>query len=190
MRKIISKEDEEKKKKRNQFIVGVILVFIMLFSVLGYSFQGKGGDIIKKIEYNGIELIKQDTLWTTNQRELDWAFKYNPHEVELVNSKINSLESYYGKPLYLFSEDSEANLEIYRNLNRIVQRIQFACLENEKCDDESLPVKTCSDNIVIIQENNDTEIIQDGGCVFIQGNKENLTRLTDSFLFKVIGITQ
>ena len=42
MRRIISKEAEEKKKKRNQLIVGLILIAVMVFSVLGYSLSGFG----------------------------------------------------------------------------------------------------------------------------------------------------
>lgn len=190
MRKIISKQEEDKKRTRKQFIVGGVLIFIMLFSVIGYSFQGKEKDNIKKINYNGVEFIKQDNFWITKQGNLNFAFKYNPYEAEKINSKINKLENYYGKPLYLSSEDSEASLEIYRNLDQIVQRIQFACLENEKCNDKALPVKTCSENFIVIKESNNSEIKQQENCVFIYGNQENLTQLTDSFLFKAIEITQ
>lgn len=190
MKKIISKQEEDKKRTRKQFIVGGILIFIMLFSVIGYSFQGKEKDNVKKISYNGFEFIRQDSFWFTNKGNLNLAFKYNPYEVEKINSDINKLEEYSGKPLYLSSEDSEANLEIYKNLDQIVQRIQFACLENEKCNDKTLPVKTCNDNFIIIKESNNTGVIQDENCVFIYGNQENLTQLSDSFLFKVIGITQ
>ncbi len=190
MRKIISKQEEDKKRTRKQFIVGGVLIFIMLFSVIGYSFQGKEKDNVKKINYNGVEFIQQDNFWITKQGRLNLAFKYNPYEVEKITFNINKLEDYYGKPLYLFSENSEANLEIYRNLDQIVQRIQFACLENQECKDKTLPVKTCDDNFIIIKKGNSTEIIQNENCVFIYGNQENLTRLTDSFLFKAIEITQ
>ena len=62
MRKIISKYEENRIKKKNKFLMGFILIFIMSFGVVGYSFGGKysGGKIptndgSNKINYNGFE---------------------------------------------------------------------------------------------------------------------------------------
>ena len=65
--------------------------------------------------------------------------------------------------------------------------MQIACLDSAKCP-ENLPIKTCEDNFIIIEEKNKTAITQENKCIFIQGAKENLTKITDEFLFKVIGI--
>ena len=103
---------------------------------------------------------------------------------------MNDLGSYKNKPLYIFSEDSEAELEIYRNLfyqNQIVQRFQEACPEGEKCE-KNIPTKTCDDNFIIIKENEKSEIIQEKNCVFIRGEVGNLTKSSDEFLFKILGI--
>ena len=79
-----------------------------------------------------------------------------------------------------------------------MSEIENASLENrssiedvslENCE-EDYPIKTCDDNFIIIKENNNTGIIQSESCVFIQGQQENLTMITDEFLFKVFGITQ
>jgi len=192
MRKISSKYNEDKKKKRNGLIVGGILIFVMLFSILGYSFQGKSieEDNTKKINYNGFEFVEQNGYWFTNIGNSQFVFKYNPEQVGKIDSELNLLNNYYGKTLYIFSENNEAELEIYRNLfyqNQIVQRIQSACLEEEECD-ENLPVKTCEDNFIIIKENDNSQIIQEENCVFIKGKQENLTKITDEFLFKIIEI--
>ena len=53
---------------------------------------------------------------------------------------------------------------------------------------EDFPVKDCENNFVIIRESNDTKIVQEKNCVFIQGEKENLTQITDEFLFNVFEI--
>ena len=65
MRKIISRYKKDKKKKRNGIIIGLILVGVMLFSILGYSFQGAGNDDIKKFTHkkNKIDLkYKKNTI--------------------------------------------------------------------------------------------------------------------------------
>lgn len=187
MRQIELKSDREKKKKRNQIIVSIVLVFIMFFSVLGYSFQSQENSKDKKINYNGFEFNNQNGYWVL--KDSSFVFKYNPLQIEESNSELKKLDNYLNKPLYIFSENQEAELEIYTNLRSVVQRIQYACLGNETCS-ENLPVKTCDDNFVIIKEAEKNEILQEENCVFINGDYENLTQLTDEFLFKIIGIRE
>ena len=190
MRKIISKHTENKRKKRNALIIGMILIFIMFFSVIGYSFRGREDNGVKKIDYNGFEFTKQNDFWFTEIGNFQFVFKYNPNEIERIDSKLKYLENYYEKPLYISSENKDAELEIYRNLdprfNQIVQRIQPACLDGENCTGD-LPVKTCEDNFIIIKESNVSRIIQEENCVFIEGKQENLIKLADEFLFKLLG---
>ncbi len=192
MRKITSKKDERRKKTKNQIILGGILIIVMFFSVLGYSFQGRdAGSSAQKTSYNGFEFAKQGEFWFTRIGDFDFVFRNNPSQSKdiSVNSEIKYLNNYYGKPLYVSSDSRMAESEIYSNLGQVVQRMQRACFDadDKKCD-ESLPIKTCRDNFIIIQESNYTEIIQQDSCVFIRGGYGNLTRLTDKFLFKVLGI--
>lgn len=191
MRKIISKQ---KQGKRKQFIVGAVLIFIMFGSVFGVIVNSFGKkDNEQKVNYNGFDFVKQNDFWFTSKGNLNFVFKYNPTEVKRIDSELKYVKDYYGKPLYILSEDREAEIEIYRNLNQIVQRIQPACLEeedgSEKCE-ENWPVKTCEDNFIIIKESDITKINQNKSCVFIQGEQGNLTKITDEFLFKMLGITQ
>ena len=190
MRKIISKEEEDKKRRRNQFLVGGILILVMVMSTIGYSFtrdqQNNNGN--PSIIYNGYEFTQVSGFWNVNIGNAQFSFKYNPNETQKISSKLNPISNYSNKPLYIYSQNSEAEIEIYRNLfyqNKIVQRFQDACPQGETCD-ASLPVKTCDDNFVIIKESNSTQITQDKNCVFIGGN--NLTMLSDSFLYKIIGV--
>ena len=190
MRKIISKEKRERKSKKNATIAAFILIFVMLFSILGYSFSGRDESEAKKINYKGFEFINQNDFWFLNLEGFQFVFKYNPNEVEKVDTELNSLDSYVGLPLYIYSESSEAELEIYRNLferTQITQRIQRACLEDRECN-ENVPIKTCSDNFIIIDKGSEVKITQEDNCTFIEGPEENLTQITDEFLFKILGI--
>ncbi len=116
------------------------------------------------------------------------VFRYNPEHVEKSYSQIKLIDNYYQKPLYIYSESSEAETEIYVNLGQVALRTQPACLDGEKCKNENLATKTCSDNFIIIKESNSTDITQEENCVFIQAPSYSLTGLTDEFLFKVLGI--
>lgn len=188
MKRIISKKKEEKRRRKNQIIVSVVLVFLMLFSVLGYAFRGEVNESEnQKIEYNGFEFIKVDDFWRLEMQDYKFIFKYNPLEIEKINSDLKTLENYKGKPLYYFSENNAAIGEIYVNLKPIVQRFQPACLKEEKCE-EDVPVKNCENNFIIIKESGVNVIRQEENCVFIEGNLENLTQISDAFLFKIIGV--
>jgi hypothetical protein len=188
MRKIISREKEEKKRQRNQIILGVILIFVMFFSVLGYGFSGSS-ESSNKVEYNGFEFYEKNSLWYLEIDDFYLIFKNNPKEIENIEGKVNSFFSYYNQPLYISSDNNEAYYEIYNNFDKIAGRIQFACLNKENCDG-NFPIKTCENNFIIIRENNESRIFQNESCVFIEGPSENLIKLTDEFIFKTLDIKE
>lgn len=161
----------------------------MFFSVLGYGFMGNSRKSNTNVEYNGFEFAEQNGFWNLNLGNLNFVFRYNPKETENISSQVNYLNSYSEKPLYIYSENNEASSEVYINLNQMAQRIQSACLDGYECS-ENVPIKTCEDNFIIISESNETNIIQENNCVFILGPYENLTMMSDVFLFKVLGVEE
>ena len=186
MRKIISKRESKNKQKRNQIIVGGILVLVMLMSVLGYAFQGDDGSS-KKMEYNGFKFIESEGFWNTNFEGRQLTFLYNPLEINEKGVDLKDIKNYKSKPLYIYSENNPALAEIYRNLEGIYERIQFACPENKNCE-EDIPIKNCEKNFIIIKISKENKITQENNCVFIEGTEENLAKLSDEFLFEVWGI--
>jgi hypothetical protein len=207
MRKIETKTEKEKKNRRNQFIVGGILILIMVLSTLGYSIGSNMSDTGKNqvITYNGFEFSEQNGFWLSKYGNIDLLFKYNPKQTENITQNLNSINQYGGKPLYIFSDSYEAELEVYRNMQYVAQRMQPACLEVEnvtwtsleesiaknitekECKKDS-PSKNCEDNFIIIIEGTEPKIIKKENCVFVIAQKENLTMMTDSALFKIFGI--
>jgi len=191
MRKIVSKHREGRIRKRNQVIVGMILIFVMVGSVLGFALQGfnlGGGNTgqnkdSNNIEYNGFEFVNQNNLWVLG----NFIFRHVPQQVEDIGNISNDINNYQGLPLYIYSESEEAELEIFINLGNIVLRTQKACVEGIECPGD-FPVKACEDNFIIIMEKNISNIIQQDNCIFIEGRREDLTKLTDQFLFKILGI--
>ena len=191
MRRITTKAKQKSKERFNQIIVGIVLVFLMLLSIIGYSLSGRSGqkESEGKIIYNGVEFIQKAGYWTLETESFQFIFSYNPKEVVQIDSELKYLDSYLNKPLYIQTDSNEAATEIYTNLKQIVQRIQPACLNDS--DNEckgNLPFKDCSNNFIIIQESNLTNIYQNQSCVFISGPKEDLIKVTDEFLFKILGI--
>ena len=190
MRRIGSKIKEKKKQRRNQLVIGELLVLVLFASVFAYAFGGGKSVEEDNVIYGGYEFIEENNFWFTEVGNLVFSFRYNPNEIEQIDSNLNSLESYYDRPLYISSDDIESSSEIYRNLNPVIQRMQLACLENEGCEneDEDIPTKTCEDNFIIIREANVTEVSQKDNCVFIKGKAEDLMKITDGFLLNIVGI--
>lgn len=190
MRRIISKHEAKRKRRRNQIILGTILIFVMVGSVLGFALQGfnLGGtntenDGSSNIEYNGFEFVSQNGLWVLG----NFIFRNVPQQVEDIGFVSNNINNYQGRPLYIYSESEEAELEIHINIGNSVTRIQKACIEEKECSGD-FPIKTCEDNFIIIKENNISNIMQQDNCVFIEGPLRDLTKLTDQFLFKILDI--
>lgn len=195
MRKITSREKHEKKNRRNQLVIGIVLIGIMISGTIGYSFLSKNTSDTEynKVIHNGFEFVEKEGFWYMQIEDSLFLFRFNPKQTEIdnINTSITKkINGYYNKPLYIYSEDIDAEYEIYRNMNSFVQRIQMACIDKKDCSDESYPIKTCEDNFIIISES-DTEtpsITQEENCIFIKGKNEELVKLSDEFLFKTLGI--
>jgi hypothetical protein len=185
MRRIVKKSDSEKKSHKNQIVVGIILIGIMLFGTLGYSF-GNGDEETGKIKYNGYDFVQQGNYFGTSLNGVDFVLMNNPKNISESVQTNKSLEDYYQRPLYISYVNSVAAGEIYNNLKFYVERIQTACYED--CVGSDLAIKTCEDNFIIIKESNISRVIQEENCIFIEGKNEDLTKLADKFLLKIFGI--
>jgi hypothetical protein len=190
MKKIENPQDRERKEQRNKIILGVILTGLMLLGTGGYafmSFMGSSGDnqgIQKTVKYNGISFTQQGEVWETDIQGHQFYFHYLPNETS--QPKINkTIKDYSGKPLYIVG-DRQAEQEIVGNIVNFVQRWQEACYSSSECTGD-LPVKNCSDNLIIIKNQGFTNTVQEDNCVFISAN--DTLKSTDGFLFKILGIS-
>lgn len=189
MRKLTSKEDQERKRRKNQITAGIILVVVMVMSTLGFALQGALGnssdntDSSTQVKYNGFEFTKNNGVWILG----NFVFQYGPQEVSPLEGIFNDASLYQQKPVYIYSEDSAARIEAYVNLANIAERIQDACTEGASCN-ENVPVKDCTDNFIIIEEDNSASVSQVQNCVYIKGPADELVKLTDGFLYKILGV--
>jgi hypothetical protein len=185
MRELSLRNREDKRQKRNQMIVGLILVFVMFSSVLGFAFtsfsytgeNNADNSQQNSMNYNGFEFIEQNGFWNLNKDGINYIFSYNPNQVPRINSEIKDLENYQDNILYLQSRDVIVKSEIKVNLLQFTNGIENI--------EESVENINCEFNSIIIKEGERT-ITQDNNCVFIEGNSEELLQLTDEFLFKLL----
>ncbi len=191
MRRIITRTQQDKKTKRNQLIIGLLLIGLMVFSVVGYALSGRGSEEdLEEIEYNGIKFVQDNSgYWNFKIQGQNFITKYNPKETEeILFSSDLTLNDYSNKPLYFVGIFQEPNFEINRNLNSFALRVQEACLFKKDCEND-LPIKNCSaDNLIVINEGDDENIYQQDNCIFITASLGNQTKYADKFLFNVLGI--
>lgn len=191
MKKLMTREERKKIVRRNQIILGLILVLLMVFSVLGYALSGRGSDEEQgKIQHLGINFIKDNSgYWRFNIQGFNFATQYNPQETQNISLFIyKTVSDYNGKPLYFVGEP-EILIELKRNLNYFPLRINDACLD-PNCE-ANLPVRNCTDNLIHVKEPLDDEgpgIIQEENCIIITANYTEQIRYSDAVLFKLLGI--
>lgn len=203
IRKIVSAREVEKRNQRNQIIVGIILVSLMLFSVLGYAFQGRDSSSDSSddsengiYKYNNYEFFYQNGFWAVDFLESFLLFSYYPTSGQILGFEAlnKSYQDYENKVIYIYSENAEAKSELKMNLLLLTKNIQEVCLEGKICENAELPVKSCSNQLntneemIVIQENSNQKLETTNSCIVISGEKESLIRLVDEFLFRLFKI--
>lgn len=184
IKKIRMQEEKTKKQRKNQIIIGVVLVALMVFSTAGYSFMNKedGQNGENEVIENGFSFIRSGEVWKLSLSSQDFYFTYLPSEVKNVSMLGNfSFDRYAGKSVY-FVNESIAYPEIVNNLGRYLLKFQGACL-NSNCGD--LPIKTCGDNLIVFSDVNESKVWEEGNCTFISGDH---LKASDAFLYKIMGI--
>lgn len=191
MKKIISKEGQEKKQRRNNLIIGIILVSLMLLSTAGYAFYGREKEGVQKIKYNEYEFVLQNNYYLLKLGSYTFGFRTSPFSSNvIVQNELKKLNDYADKPIYIYSEESDATYEVYMNFKQVSQRIQNACPKNSSCEKEfpNLPIKDCSENFIIIEEGEKNLLRQEGNCAYITFKQNESLISVDEFLYKIIGV--
>ena len=186
MRRIKTKLDIEKENREKQIMVGIVMIFLLIISTLGYSLMSRD-DVIKqsKIEENGLEFTNVNGYWETIINNEVFIFSNLPSEVSDVNiSGSYQLGEYTGDVIY-FVNGEEGISEILNNIGRYALRYQRACLSEENCLDD-IPIKDCNNNLIVFEEGIVSKIYKNESCVYIIGNE---TKGADAFLYNVLGVS-
>lgn len=186
IRRIKSEKEILAKQKSMQWIVGIIMASLLLLSTVGYfasEMFGSNSEVTSSsIVYNGNTYSKQGELLTLVVEGKPFYFYNLPNESKNIYLNASSFTDYSGKPLYIVNMSSAAQL-VLMNLEGTYLRWQTACLEKE-CE-ENLPVKNCSDNLIVFVADENTKVERKENCIFISGDFE---RGVDAFSYKLLEI--
>lgn len=185
IKRIQTSEDKERKRKRNNMIISIFMLVILVATSAGFAFVNTGGtpssDESSNVN-NTINNLPQGNYVQYGGQQIPLI--YNKTEVGDVEVTINkSINSYAGETLYLDIETDEtvAIQEFGNTLGRVLPKIQRACLN--ECE-ENIPERSCDEGIVVYRNiEGESRVYQEKECVFIEGD----IRAVDAFIYSVFG---
>lgn len=187
--------DVERTRRRNNIILGVVMIVLLVGSSLGYSLMSGSGRNSNEVSEMGFDFVRDRGVWKMFIGNELFGFRNLPSAVSNVEVNLSvELGMYKGKPIY-FVNSGEGTSEILANLDRYILRYQEACFAsngmtsagpgNETICEGNLPMKDCDSNLIIFEEGNDTRVYSEDNCVFIVGDA---SLGSDAFLYEVLGI--
>ena len=177
MRKIQSAAEIEADKKKKGRMLSVFMLIILVGSLLGYAIGFRQDDSSSNSN-TGNSQVNGNTY---RYGDIDLYFTHTKSNVSDVSvDTFLTINNYYGKKVYLSSNNSAVKNEIISTLGNFVS-IQEACYG--KCDSD-LPEKTCSDNMIVWQNSKENKVYQKDNCVFIDGD----LKAADAYLYKIFGL--
>jgi len=186
---------ENRKKRRNSIIMGAVLIFLMTFGILGYSFNSKsnahsnGADISNNFDYNGFSFniipIKDtnNVVYSTTIGSRQLVFYNDPRDVQGIYVAPDFQEALKNTTKFvLTSEPIAIDAQINNNqvyFDHFVKDLQSGSgkvVERASLSEGALqeyPLVTCDsasvDNPVIIM---DSEVDEPGQVgIFNEDNK-------------------
>lgn len=190
MRKIRSMADVERIRRRNSTIMGVVFIFLLVVSTAGFAFMSSDSEDGDVVSENGFDFFRDGGLWRLAVGDDVFGFQNLPSEVMDVEVNVSvQLGTYNGQPLY-FVNPGEGTSEILGNMGKYILRYQEACFDSGDNESEivcegNLPVKDCSNNLILFEAGNETRVDGRENCVFIVGDS---LRGSDAFLYEVLGV--
>lgn len=187
MRRLASIADVERTRRRNNIILGVTMIVLMLGSSLGYSLMSADGGSDNSVSEMGFDFVRDGGMWKMIVDGEIFGFRYLPSEVSDVEVNLSvDLGMYSGQPLY-FVNPGEGLNDILANLDRYILRYQEACFRQDSVEsvvdggwsDDLVNLTDSNENVSL--EVNESEVVCEGDLpmkdcssnliVFIEGNE-------------------
>ena len=180
-----TEEERKRIERRKQYIIGGVLIVLMVLSTLGFALIGSDNGTDSSVEDMGVKFVRENGLWNFKMDGQSYVSQNLPSS--LLDVKINGsfyFSDYVNKPLYLVNPDSQSASVLLSVLSRYFLRYQQACISEDDCEGD-LPVKSCSDNVIVFVPGNETRLWREENCVFLEGD---LVKAADAFLYKALNI--
>ena len=181
MRRIETAKETAIRQKRKAKIISFFMLIILVGSIAGFAFLSNPEDNSQTTngDTNGEKVQNIGSQWVIKFNGENIILNYGPEDVKNIDvSILYDLNGFYGKDLYIASNNTGITSEIASTLGRYVSKTQRACYL--KCE-EDLPEKDCTENLIVYIENKENRVYQQDNCIFIEGD----LRAADAFLYKI-----
>ena len=177
MRKIETVKETAIKQKRKAKIISFFMLIILVGSIAGFAFLSNPEDNSQTTNGEKVQNIGNQRVIKFNGENI--ILNYGPEDVKNIDvSILYDLNGFYGKDLYIASNNTGITSEIASTLGKYASKIQRACYL--KCE-EDLPEKDCTENLIVYVENKENRVYQEDNCIFIEGD----LRAADAFLYEI-----
>lgn len=189
---------KRKENKGRQILLGAIIVFIMVTSVIGFM-AGQGDK--QEVKYKDYSFFRKGNLWETKIDKKPVDFYYFPSELESIEVDENVIKKVLETPMiYITYDQTQKDVEV-------VAQMQFELKETlsenfniysmhglEKDNEYGLPVITCLNAtnavpVIKFRRTNQTKISLKGNCVIMEGERSyDFVKAKDRLLYGLFGI--
>lgn len=197
-------EEPDKSMKYLVYTIVFIVLLIVLFFSIKYFYNPK--PIIETYKTaNGQEFAHLAGLWNTQWEaggnSYNLHFHYNPGQTENITIIGDFNDTAFNKGYVYITFDPKENetdlgyirlatLELSLNIFRALNvEPRAACIKNDSaCAD--IPIMNCTgtkEPVIQLSTKGSTAIGLKDNCIFVQGEKEELTRAADRVLFQWFG---
>lgn len=176
MRRIKTPEEIESSAKRKKIIVGLIMVFIMVTSSVGFAFYSSDNSGQVENQENTINPYGFIEIYLGNNKVYLTNYPESILDVP-VDIEKKALD-YSGAEIYIDSNNTFAELELTLNLQNYASKISRACYGN--CE-QDVPEKDCSSNLIVFKQSDEAKVYSLDNCVFIEGGMKSV----DAFIYNI-----
>lgn len=184
MRPIETEEVRQRRKKRNQLLIGIVLIGLMVLSSAGYALINSFTGTSNGVQQTKYGLTYDGSYWAGTVQGYPVSLTLDPDEAANISVALSgiTLSTYMSQVVYISSDDPFSVSQIASNLGSFTAGVREACFGS--CD-KNLPEKTCADNLIVINSTATyPSVYRRDKCIFIDGNSDS----TEAFLYRILGL--
>jgi len=193
---ILMGKHERKREKRNQIIMSVVLVFLMVTSIFGIMI----GNSTSNLKYGDYKFKEDNNHYITKINDKEMFFYTLPSQAEYINLSSNISNKIKESYLVMisFNPNDQVSLQTIE-----LARFDFAQFMDkpvfngilEESVDYSLPILTCANAtqqtpMIIFNVSDNFGFIEKDNCIYLNGRGMDFLRLRDRLLYSVHNVIQ
>jgi hypothetical protein len=188
---------KNRKQERNRKIMGVIVIVVMLFSIVGFLFGSYGGGTSEDLRYGRFTFTQTPNGYVTEINEEEQLFTFLPDHVADIPASV-ALQQALKAPSLKITYDETGNrtqelatLQYYLEQDLTATKVY---VERGTTTGESLPAITCADAtafvpVILLSQGDALQFIEENNCFTIQtGSSYDLVRVFDRLRYLIHGV--